>query len=185
MRIVAGKFKAINLYTFDYENVRPTPDKIREAVFSKYQFDIMGSSWLDLFGGTGAVGLEALSRGASKVVVCDDNKDSIALINKNYTKCKVKPNLIKTNFIKALKSLADSNQKFDFIYLDPPFNTTLGEKAIKLIANYNLLNDDGVVIFEHLKGKDISSANEYMENFENKTYGTIEVSFYKLRKEDV
>jgi len=81
--------------------------------------------------------------------------------------------------------LADSNQKFDFIYLDPPFNTTLGEKAIKLIANYNLLNDDGVVIFEHLKGKDISSANEYMENFENKTYGTIEVSFYKLRKEDV
>ena len=83
MRIVAGKYKGMILKTFDYDNIRPTPDKVREAIFSKLQFSITESSWLDLFGGTGAVGLEALSRGASCVVVCDDNKDSQKLISEN------------------------------------------------------------------------------------------------------
>ena len=179
MRIVAGKFKAISLNTFDYDNIRPTPDKIREAVFSKFQFDITDSNWLDLFGGTGAVGLEALSRGASKVVVCDDNPDSIKLIIKNYDKCKIKPNLIRTNFIKTLKYLAEKNEKFDFIYLDPPFDTNYGEKSIRLIAENNLLAEKGIVIFEHLKGKDITKTKEFLDNFDNKSYGTIEVSYYQ------
>ena len=179
MRIVAGKYKGTILNTFDLDNVRPTTDKVREAIFSKFQFEIAGKRFLDLFGGTGAVGLEAISRGAKEVIVCDDNRDSINLITKNYTKCTLIPNLYKTNYIKTLKSLCDKNIKFDFIFLDPPFKSNFGIKAIKLIKEYDLLTDSGIIIFEHLKTHDISECQKYYKQFDNKIYGTIAVSFYK------
>ena len=107
MRIVAGKYRGIVLNTFDLDNIRPTTDKVREAIFSKIQFNIIDTIWLDLFGGTGACGLESLSRGAKRVVVADDNIDSIKLIEKNYAKCKIKPELLRANFIKTLAYLRD------------------------------------------------------------------------------
>lgn len=179
MRIVAGKYRGVILNTFDLDNVRPTTDKVREAVFSKFQFEIVDKKFLDLFGGTGAVGLEALSRGAQSVIVCDDNRDSIALINKNYAKCKIRPNLYRTNFIKTLKALGESNKKFDFIYLDPPFKTNYGQKAIRLIKQYDLLEDNGVIIFEHLKETDVSECEACYPQIDHKIYGTIAVTFYR------
>ena len=185
MRIVAGKYRGIVLKGFEFENIRPTPDKVREAVFSKIQFDVMNSSWLDLFGGTGAVGLEALSRGAGNVVVCDDNSDSQKLIVGNYAKCKLKPNLIKNNYLKALKLLKENDNKFDFVYLDPPFATNYGVKAIKLIAEYDMLNEDGVVIYESLKDNKIDNIDEYYELIDVKYYGTIAVTYLQKRDSDV
>ena len=181
LRIVAGKYRGIVLNTFELDNVRPTPDKVREAVFSKIQFHIAGSSWLDLFGGTGAVGLEAYSRGAESVVVCDDNADSIKLIEKNYAKCKMSPTLIRSNYIKALNLLSTNGKKFDFVYLDPPFASNYGVKAIKMIARLNLLSKDGVIIYEHSLDTDTSECNEVLDNFDNKKYGTIVVSYFRSK----
>ena len=83
MRIIAGKHKGLQLNTFDYDNIRPTIDRVRENIFNIIQFKVLGSSVLDLFGGTGAISLEFVSRGAKKVFTCDNNKDSISLIKKN------------------------------------------------------------------------------------------------------
>jgi len=181
MRIVAGKYKGIVLNTFDYDNIRPTTDKVREAVFSKIQFNLHDSVWLDLFGGTGAVGLEALSRGAKEVIVVDDNQNSIYLINKNYAKCKLTPTIIKKSYHKALTQLKYSGKKFDYIYIDPPFDSNYGKDAIKFIAKYQLLKDDGMIIFEHLRNND----NIEFENYnilDVKSYGTIAVT-YLINKE--
>ena len=84
MRIIAGKHKGLQLNTFDYQNIRPTIDRIRENIFNIIQFQIADSVVLDLFGGTGAISLEFVSRGAGKVITCDNNKDSIDLIRKNF-----------------------------------------------------------------------------------------------------
>ncbi len=180
MRIVAGKFKGVILNTFQLDDVRPTPDKVREAVFSKIQFDIQGSNWLDLFGGTGAVGLEALSRGANSVVVADSSDDSAKLIISNYAKCKIRPDLYRLNFIKTIERVSGLNKQFDYIYLDPPFASNYAEKAIKLIKNYNLLSPTGVIIWEHLRSKDVSSFQEYYKIIDQKYYGTIAVTFLGL-----
>lgn len=177
MRIVAGKYRGVLLNTFDLDNIRPTSDKVREAIFSKIQFDIQGSNWLDLFGGTGAVGLEALSRGASSVIVADDNMDSCKLIEKNYAKCKIKPDLIKSNFIKTLAYLSSKGSKFDYIFLDPPFATNFGEKSIRLIAEYNLLNEDGMIIYEHAKDNKEVILPQGFEVKDIKNYGTIAVTY--------
>ncbi len=182
MRIVAGKYKGVVLNTFDYDNIRPTTDKVREAVFSKIQFNIVDSSWLDLFGGTGAVGLEALSRRAKEVVVVDDNQDSISLITKNYQKCRIQPNLIKKGYIKALTQLKNENKKFDYIYLDPPFNTNYGLDAVKFIDKFDLLANDGVIIYEHLRETIINNELYNFEIMDTKNYGTIAVTYLVRKK---
>lgn len=175
MRIIAGKHKGLNLNTFDAENIRPTADRVREGIFSKIQFIIKDSKVLDLFGGTGAIGLEFISRGASKVIVSDNNQKSVNLIKQNYSKAKESPNLIVKNYLDTLQSL--KGEKFDIIFLDPPFATDFGEKAINKIFEYNLLESDGIIIFEHALEKDYTT--DKFEIIDNKKYGTIMVTYLK------
>lgn len=178
MRIVAGKHKGKTLATFDADNIRPTSDRVKEAIFSKIQFDIVNSVVLDLFGGTGNLGLEALSRGAKKVYICDNNDASISLIKKNNNSLKENANILQCDYNKCLKTL--QTEKFDFIFLDPPYASNYGEKSLELIFKLNLLSDNGVIIFEHNKGKQFNSD---FELFDQKTYGTMQVSFLR-RKND-
>lgn len=173
MRIIAGKHKGLQLNTFDYGNIRPTIDRVRENVFNIIQFKVAGSRVLDLFGGTGAVSLEFVSRGAGKVIICDNNKDSISLINKNFSKAKETPNLLIGDYLSVLTKLKDN--KFDIIYLDPPFETDYGEKALDYIVKNNLLEDDGVIIFEHLASNKVGIPCG-LELKNERKYGTIEVS---------
>lgn len=180
MRIVAGKYKGLNLNTFNCEAIRPTPDKVRESIFNTVQFEIVSSDFLDLFGGTGAVGLEARSRGAI-VVVCESNEKSIEIIKGNYLKAKEKPELLVGDYTKTLQFLFKKGRKFDFIFLDPPFKSEYGIKAINLISEYDLLKKNGLIIYEHLK----SDGNVLVENYEEisyKVYGTIAVSYLKREK---
>ena len=178
MRIIAGKHKGLNLKSFDFEGTRPTSDKVREAVFSKIQFSILGSNCLDLFGGTGAITLELLSRGAESVVVCDNNIKSINLIKENSIKSKENPEIVKNDFKVCLKNFSLENRKFDIIFLDPPYKSDFGKIAINLIEEYDLLNDDGIVIYECDKNTTLDSAN--LTVYDEKIYGTIKVYF--LRK---
>ena len=178
MRIVAGKLKGLQLLGFDAENIRPTTDRVRENIFNKIQFIVPEAVVLDLFGGTGAVSLEFISRGADRVITCDNNKNSIDLINKNFSKAKLKANLIQGDYEDILKNFKD--MQFDIIFLDPPFIEGYGERAIELIYEYNLLKSDGLIIYEHLIDKSYM-LNEHFEIVDKRKYGTIGVSFIKRK----
>ena len=187
MRVVAGKYKGVSLNEIKSDNIRPTTDKVKEAIFSKIQFDIRDSSFLDLFAGTGGMGIEAISRGANPVYFADNNENSIKLIKSNFAKIKLTNfNLLNMNFIKALNYFRDNSIKFDFIFLDPPYHENYGEKSIKRILEYNLLNDDGIVIYERLREKEFEIPEQF-EIFDEKNYGTIAVTYlrYKDTCEDV
>lgn len=175
MRIIAGKHKGLNLKTFEADNIRPTADRVREGIFNKLQFVIKDSNVLDLFGGTGAMGIEFLSRGAKKVIVCDNNANSVKLIKENYAKAKEQTNLIYDDYKSSLNSL--KGEKFDIIFLDPPFATDFGEIAINMIFELSLLDDDGIIVFEH--GIEKEYLTDKFEIIDNKKYGTIMVTYLK------
>ena len=177
MRIIAGKHKGLNLNTFEAENIRPTSDRVRESIFNKLQFIIKDATVLDLFGGTGAISLEFLSRGAEKVVVCDNNQKSINLIKQNYVKAKETPTILMKDYLEALNSL--QGNKFDIIFLDPPYATNFGELAINQILELNLLAEEGLIVFEHGAEKEYS--NERLEIIDNRKFGTIMVTYLKVK----
>lgn len=179
MRIIAGKHKGRILSSFEAENIRPTSDRVKEAIFSKIQFVLSGSVVLDLFGGTGNFGLEALSRGAGKVYICDNNDKSINLINKNNLALGESAIIIKNDFKKILKNFCGT--KFDIIFLDPPYATNYGEQSLAAILENGLLSKNGFVIFEHNKGKNFDFLG--YEIFDQKTYGTMQVSFLRCKND--
>ncbi len=161
------------LKTFELDNVRPTADRVREAIFNKIQFMVRSARVLDLFGGTGAVSLEFVSRGA-QVVTADNNKDSINLIKLNFERAHEKPNLITGDYTSTLEQL--KGQTFDIIFLDPPFASNYGDIAIKLIAKYNLLAPNGLIILEHSANKEVN-VPESLCLTDSRKYGTIAVSY--------
>lgn len=177
MRIIAGKHKGLNLKTFEFEGTRPTADKVREAIFSKIQFVVGGSDCLDLFGGTGAITLEFLSRGANSVIICDCNPKAINLIKENCLKAKENPIILKMDYKSALEKFAIEHKKFDIIFLDPPFNSDLGNKSIKMIEELNLLADDGMIIYECEKNTPVNTSNYQL--FDEKIYGIIKVCYIR------
>lgn len=173
MRIIAGKLKGLKLNEFDAENIRPTIDRVREAIFSKIQFRINGAKVLDLFCGTGAVSLEFLSRGAN-VVMVDNNPNSEGVIRANFKKAKLTPNLITCDYLVALEKL--KTEQFDIVFLDPPFASDFGQKAVDYIAKNNMLSDNGIIVFEHIVGKELVLP-ECLKMIDKKKYGTVEVSY--------
>lgn len=174
MRIIAGKHKGLVLNTFEADNIRPTIDRVREGIFSKIQFDIPNAKVLDLFAGTGAISLEFLSRGANSVISVDNNKNSINLIKKNFVKAKENVNLITCDYLEALNKFKGT--KFDIVFLDPPFSTDFGEKAICKISENQMIENDGIIIYEHLVGKEFDIPNNF-KLLDEKKYGTIIVSY--------
>lgn len=178
MRVIAGLYKGLKLNDFELENIRPTTDKVRESIFNIIQFKVSGSTFLDLFGGTGAISIEAVSRGAN-VFVVDSNKKSIDLIKKNTRKINnEKIKILELDYLSALNYFAKEKQKFNFIFLDPPFESEFGEKCLIFIANNNLLADDGVIIYEHLDLKRFCVPQNLKISLRKK-YGKIGVSIIK------
>ena len=176
MRIIAGKHKGLILKEFEYGNIRPTADRVREGIFNKIQFDVRDANVLDLFGGTGAVSIEFVSRGA-QVTTCDNNADSIKLIKQNFAKAKETPSIIEGDYKSILKRL--QGKKFDFIFLDPPFATDYGQTSLELIVKYNLLEQDGLIIYEHETGKNFNVPTE-LEVVDIKKYSQISVTYLRL-----
>lgn len=186
MRIIAGKYRGLKLNTFDCENIRPTLDRAREGIFNKIQFSIPNARCLDLFGGTGAISLEFLSRGAESVVTVDCDTRSCDLINKNFQKAKIKPNLFCVDYVKALNQL--QNKRFDIIFIDPPFATDFGRQSIELISSLNLLEDDGIIVFEHSSEKELGTLMDLSKtNFsliDSKKYGYITADFIGISEDE-
>ena len=177
MRVVSGKYKGRKLKEFNLSTTKPTLDKVKEAIFDMIQFCVSDAVVLDLFSGTGALGIEAISRGAKKTYLIDNNIQAIKIIKENLKDINEDYLVINQNGLEFLKS---TKEKFDIVLLDPPYQTDLGKRAIDILINNNLLNEDAIIIFE--TSNDLDFELNY-SNFKTikKKYGTVAV--YKMVKE--
>ena len=147
MRVISGKARGVNLTTPDGLQTRPTADRVKEAVFSILQFDLPGTKVLDLFGGTGQLGIEALSRGAASAVFVDASDKACSLIKENLCRCKMESQarVIRCDY---LEYLARNREIFDIILLDPPYAEVFLENAINKISEIDILKSGGIIVAE-------------------------------------
>lgn len=173
MKVSSGIFGGRKLVDNPFEHIRPTADIVKQAIFNKLHEQVKDGFVLDLFCGTGALGIEAISRGAKEVIFVDKDKRSVNLTKTNLKNLNIDAKVVNADFEIALKSL--KNNKFDIILLDPPYQSGVYEKAIGLIEKYNLLNENGIIVCEHDKGTkiDFSPFNVVDE----KRYGIKMVSY--------
>lgn len=148
MRIISGKARGTKLYTLEGLTTRPTLDRVKESIFNIIQNQIEGSIVLDLFAGSGAIGLEMISRGADRAILCDKSKQAIEIIKKNIEKTHMQEyiELYNLDFESCIEKVRDL--KFDIIYLDPPYNTNYIAKSLKKIVELELVKQEGNIIVE-------------------------------------
>lgn len=151
MRVTAGKFKGRMLIQNKYEHIRPTADIVKQAIFNKIAFLLPDAKVLDLFCGTGALGIEALSRGAEEVVFVDKDFRSVALTKQNLVKLGAQAQVIKSDYLNALKYFKGVGKTFDVILLDPPYQSGLYESCIQAIFDYQILEKGGMIVCEQSK----------------------------------
>ena len=157
MRIISGTARGTKLFTLEGLETRPTLDRVKEPLFSIIQNKIQDSNVLDLFAGSGALGIEALSRGANLCVFCDCSNRAINIIKQNLekTRCKDKAIVIPTDYISYLEKVRKDKFVFDIIFLNPPYDSDLIYLAVKKIKEINILNQDGIIIAETDNDKSI------------------------------
>lgn len=178
MRIISGIHRGRRLLTVSGASTRPTTDRVKESVFNILRGRISGSTVLDLFAGSGALGIECLSRGASEVVFCDNNRVAVEVINKNLRNiaaenCKV----INSDYKRVLKSGA----RYDIIFIDAPYKSGLGEAALEEIAGCRALNDGGVTVYE--RARDIGYAvPRGLKIYDSRNYGDTAVDFIEYEE---
>lgn len=182
MRIISGKYGSRKLKTLTGNNTRPTEDRVREAVFGRTGPYFNGGIILDLFAGSGAVSLEAISRGFDFAYMCDISKDAVRVIYENIDMLGVRDQtkVLNTNYRSALARLAGQNIRFDMIYLDPPFHHGTEKEALKIICESDLLKEDGIIIVETDKKDEIECEKPYYVE-KSAVYGINRVTY--IRKE--
>ena len=186
MRIISGKFKGINLYRPINRKIRPLKDMVRESIFNflihsnKISFKLEGSNNLDLYSGTGAFGLECLSRRANKIIFVEKEKEAKKILEKNIKKIKQNKNLeIFHNEVLSLIKKDTINLKFNLIFCDPPFNDKNIEMLIELIFHKNLLEKNGIIIL-HRNKNIIDKLPHYFQIIDERTYGISKIIFGTL-----
>ena len=154
MRIITGSARGVKLETLDGLDTRPTQERVKEAVFSMIQFEIENAVFLDLFAGSGQMGLESLSRGAKRCVFVEKNPDAMAIVKKNAMKTKLydRAVFVPTDWSDYLRT-AKGRFKFDLIYLDPPYSSGLIPELVKKISEYGLIEPNGLIICESEDGE--------------------------------
>lgn len=175
MRIISGKYRGRKLNSPEDYSVRPTTDRVKENIFNILQFDIKGATVLDLFAGSGALGIEAISRGAEEVWFVDNSKKSVELIKKNLEKVEYEGGVINRDYVDAILSF---NKIFDIVFIDAPYDTGLAEKAVIHISEKNLLAVDGVIVYEHSSLSSYTAPEGYTLSDVRK-YGNTTVSFIR------
>ena len=176
MNITGGKYNSRKIKTAEYENIKPTLSKTRQGIFNTLSamIDFEGKLFVDMFSGSGIMGLEALSRGF-RVISFEKDKKTALSIKECYKSLKLLPELY---FGDALKNILKINLKADVIFIDPPYESDLYEKSLKTIKENNILNKDGIIILEHPIDKDIDIRG--FEIIKIKTYGDKQITYLKL-----
>ena len=179
MRITAGKFKNKQVKTIESELIRPTLSKIRESLFNVLQNEIENAIFLDLFAGSGIVGIEAASRGAQKVVFIEKNPRHYKLLKSNLADLNFEHKTFMADTTSMLEKF-DEN-KFDIIFSDPPYKTDLNPKILEIISRKKLLAPNGLLIIECHREEDLSKniAGAGFELIKEKIYGDTKVLYIK------
>lgn len=180
MRIISGKYKGRKLATFEGDAIRPTSDRAKEGVFSVLQFELVNKRFYDGFCGSGAMGIEALSRGAKEAVFTDSAVKSCNLTKKNLQTLGETQRVINTDCVAFLKG---TKEKFDVIFLDPPYKSNAGMEALKVIGERDILNENGIAIIE--SGNAVNQPIEGLILEKTKKYGIAQFSFYRKANKDL
>lgn len=178
MRVITGKARGIALKTPDGMTTRPTTDRVKEAMFSIIQFDIPGARVLDLFGGTGQLGIEALSRGAKSAVFVDAGEQACRLIRENLKRARMESDghVIRSDY---LAYLSICKEKFDIIFLDPPYAEVFLENALNRITEIDILQSGGIIVTERPLGKELPWEFEGYIRSKDYKYGKILLTIYR------
>ena len=182
MRVIGGKYRSRVLAEFKGDAVRPTSDRVKESLFNILSLSLRGARVLDLFCGSGALGIESLSRGASEVVFNDLSKDSIAILKKNLTALRIeKSEATILNYDYAV-CLNGKIGQFDFIFIDPPYRYDYGVAALEIISKNKLLKEGGVVVYERDRSFEGEIAG--LERYDERKYGKTYLTFFRRREEE-
>ena len=187
MRIITGKAKGIVLKTPIGEATRPTAERVKEAVFSMLQFDIEGRSILDLFAGSGQMGLEALSRGALEATFVDKSKDAVKLIKENITKTKLLDNatVFQSDYLDFIRR--NSGKKFDIFIIDPPYKLDMYNPALKALLSYDMIKSTSFIVCESGTDEIFNNDTDLQQRFDiakQNKYGNTFITILKLHGED-
>ena len=176
MRVIAGEARSIPLVTVPGLDTRPTTDRIKETLFNMIHNDMPGCTFLDLFSGSGAIAIEAISRGAKRAVLVEQAKAAIDCIEKNLAKTRFtdRASILKMDVFAALSQLSGRGETFDFIFMDPPYNNELEKQVLERLAYSDLIDEHSVIIVEasletdfdyvYELGFDIKKNKEYKTN---------------------
>lgn len=168
MRIITGKARGVRLATLEGDRTRPTSERAKEAVFSMLQFELEGTNVLDLFAGSGQMGLEAVSRGAAHAVLCDASRAAADIIRANALKTRLMPlcDILCSDFRTSLQNMR-RRQSFDLVFLDPPYALGLLPQALELLLRYRLLHAGAKIICESAAPEDVFAGNDALaEHFD-------------------
>ena len=178
MRVITGKARGVQLKTPEGMLTRPTADRVKEALFSIIQFDIPGARVLDLFGGTGQLGIEALSRGAKSAVFVDQREESCRLIRENLkrTRLEAEGKVVRSDYLDYLKRC---REKFDIVFLDPPYAEVFLENSLNCITEIDILQSGGIIVAERPLGKELPFEFEGFTRSKEYKYGKTLLTVYR------
>lgn len=178
MRVITGKARGVNLKTPEGLTTRPTTDRVKEALFSIINFDIPNARVLDLFGGTGQLGIEALSRGAQSAVFVDAGEPACRLIRENLrrTRLEGQARVVRSDYLAYLKHCRET---YDIIFLDPPYAEIFLENSLKKITEIDILQSGGIIATERPLGKELPFAFEGYERSRDYKYGNTLLTIYR------
>lgn len=178
MRVIGGKYRSRVLAEFLGKDVRPTADRTKEALFNILSFKVLGARVLDLFAGSGSLGIESLSRGAKEVVFNDRAKESLSIVKRNLDALKIEvgKEAQLSNYDYAV-CLDAQRQPFDIIFIDPPYPLKLGEKVLEKIAKNNLLTENGVAVYEN--DAPFDGEIQALERYDERKYGKAYLTFFR------
>lgn len=179
MKIISGTLKGRNIEGYNIEGTRPTMDRVKESLFGMIQDYIKDSTVLDLFAGSGNLGVEAISNGAKIAYFIDNNPEVIKVLNKNIANLDIqsKSRVILSDWKKALNTFATQNIKFDLIFIDPPYAYDVYEKILNKVSTLNILSDNGLIIMEH-SNLHLPTTYENLTLYKERNYGNKSINIY-------
>jgi len=175
MRVITGTARGRKLKTPENYDIRPTTDVVKESVFNIIQFDIEGRKVLDLFAGTGQLGIECLSRGAASCTFVDSDKQAVGIVKDNLKTCGLKGDVFYADSVRFL----DGSNKYDLIFIDPPYDSGLYETVIERINQVDILSDGGIIICECRRESAMPEVTAPYYKGKEYTYGKVKITVYR------
>ncbi len=185
LRVISGKCKGKKLFALKDLSLRPTSDRVKEAIFDILQKFPPGKNVLDLFAGTGALGIEALSRGAQRAVFVERSARSGAVLRRNLEACRLsgQAEVLCKEVQAGLKALEERKDSFDLIFLDPPYGKGLASRALESLSISHILSVNALVVAEHSPDEDLGSISS-LERIDRRKYGGTEISFFRRKEKE-